>query len=395
MIRDIKVYPNFISLGRETVSVKIITDKGSYSASVPLGTSKGSYEAVEFPTKKTLEVFSQIRHEFIRRDETDWKSICELLMRLDGTKNFSKIGIGLALGISMAAARASTDDHLWKLSNPDIRRGTFPYTLGNTIGGGKHGGGTDWQEFLLLNHRAKDPEDGVKKLIETWSAVGEELQNKKVLVGRNLENAWMSTMNDFQTLDFISEIAEDWNMKLGMDFAASSFWNGKKYVYKKSGKELTKSEQIDIIEEVAKKYNIYYLEDPFEENDFESFAELKKRLKSGHLVIGDDLYVTNPERFQKGLEMKCSHGIIVKPNQVGTLLQSQKVIDMCHKHNQIIVPSHRSGETTDYWLADLAVAWKAQMIKISAAGVDITKHNRLIELWNEIPQSDMAELPFL
>ena len=394
MIKDVKVYPSFMAIGRETVMVKIKTNKGIFSASVPSGTSKGAHEAKEFTTKKVRESLSKVRHEFIRKEE-NWQKIDEFLLELDGTKDFSKIGMNLALGVSIAVARAQTDGELWRLNNPELRKGIFPYPLGNTIGGGKHGGGTDWQEFLILNHRAKDPHDGVETMIEIWSAIGEELKDKNVLVGRNLENAWMTKMDDFKTLDFLADIAHDWNVKLGMDFAASSFFKDGKYIYKKSGKELTTEQQIDLIEQVAKDYKIYFLEDPFEENDYESFAELKSRLRSGHIVIGDDVYVTNPERFQEGIDKDCSHGIIIKPNQVGTLLQTQRVIDLCHEHEQVIVPSHRSGETTDPWLADLAVAWKSHIIKISSAGVDMAKHNRLIELWNEIPHVEMAELPFL
>lgn len=394
MIRDVKVYPSFMAIGRKTVTVKVITDQGTYSASVPSGTSKGSHEAKEFTAEKVKESLSKVRHEFIRKEE-NWQSIDEFLIKLDGTKNFSKLGMNLALGVSIAVARAQTGGELWKLNNSQLRKGIFPYPLGNTIGGGKHGGGTDWQEFLLLNHRAKNPHDAIETMVEIWTTVGEELHKLGTLVGRNMENAWMTKMDDFKTLDFLEMIADEWGVKLGMDFAASGLWDGKKYVYKKSKKELTREEQIDLIEDIAKEYKIYYLEDPFDENDYEAFAELKKRLKHNHLVIGDDIYVTNPKRFQKGIEENSCHGIIIKPNQVGTLLQSQKVIDLCHQNKQVIVPSHRSGETTDPWLADLAIAWKSHIIKISSAGVDMAKHNRLIELWNEIPHVEMTELPFL
>jgi enolase len=393
MIRNIKIYPGFMAIGRETVQVKVVTEKGEYSASVPSGTSKGVHEAKEFKTARSLEVFRGIRHHFINRDETDWRSIDELLLRLDGTQNFSKIGMNLAVGISVAVARAATDNQLWRLNNPELRKGVFPYPLGNIIGGGKHGGGTDWQEFLLLNHSAKDPQRAVETMIEVWSSVGDELRKKKVLEGMNLESAWMTSMDDFKTLDFLSQVAEDWNIRMGMDFAASSFWDGKHYVYRKSGKELTTEQHFDLIEEIAGKYKIYFLEDPFHEEDYASFVELTKSLGKKHMIVGDDLYVTSPERFASGVEQLASNGIIVKPNQVGTLLQSQKVVDMAHENNIAVIPSHRSGETTDPWLADLSVAWRAHIIKISSAGVDMAKHNRLIELWNEIPHVEMAELP--
>ncbi|MCK4531980.1 MAG: enolase, partial [Candidatus Aenigmarchaeota archaeon] len=227
---------------------------------------------------------------------------------------------------------------------------------------------------------------------EVWNIVGEELKKRKLLIGRNIENAWCSSLDDLKTLDFLSAIAEDFNVKLGIDFAASSFWNGKTYVYKGLKKELTPEKQIDAVEHVANVYDLYFLEDPLHEEDFEGFAELNRRLH-GRLIVGDDLYCTNTERVARGILSKSTNSAIIKPNQFGTLFQVSKVIRAMKKVGMVPVVSHRSGETEDDWLSDLALAWGAPMIKIGNLGPDIPKHNRLIEIWHDIHEKQMASLP--
>ncbi|RLJ10002.1 MAG: hypothetical protein DRP15_01580 [Candidatus Aenigmatarchaeota archaeon] len=388
MIENIRLYTVFNSKLKPSIKVKVFTEHGEYSASVPSGTSKGSHEVCEISIKNALRVFPKIRKELIGMEENHEK-IDRILTRLDGTKNFRKIGGNLALAISIAVARAQFKGKLWRLFG--LRR-TFPLPISNIIGGGKHGGGTSWQEFLVIPYMVKDPEDALRTLIEIWLTVGEELKSRKMLLGRNLENAWMSSMDDLKTLDFLSNIAEDWHVKLGIDFAASALWKNGRYRYRKGKKGISPENQLDLIIETAKKYKLYYLEDPLHENDFEGFAILRKSLKD-RLIVGDDLYCTNLRRFEKGILNKSTNGIIVKPNQSGTLWHANRIIELSEKHSIITIASHRSGETEDNWISDLAVAWKSPFIKISVLGYDISKHNRLIELWEDIPEPKMADLP--
>lgn len=389
MIENVKIYPVFNLWGKRTLEVKVFTENGIYSASVPAGTSRGENEAKEVSVTRALNIFPEIRKNLIGLDEKEWEKLDRLLIKLDGTQDFRDIGVNTVLAASIAVARAATNNELWRLGGRKLHT-HFPFPASNMIGGGKHWGGCDWQEFLIIPHRAKNPFQAARTIIDFWTSIGEELKKKKLLAGRNLENAWMGRLDNLRTLDFLSRFASDWDVRIGVDFAASSLWNGKKYVYKGMGKKLDPEKQIDFIKEVAEKYRIYYLEDPFHENDFKSFSVLTKELQDS-LVTGDDLYCTNPKRLVLGARSRAGNGVIIKPNQIGTLYQTKQVIDIARRKGMTIVPSHRSRETGDNWLADLAVNWEAPLIKIGLS--DIPKFNRLIELWDDIANSRMAELP--
>ncbi len=393
MIKDVRIYSVFNSKGEHALRVKIQTSSGFFTASVPSGTSKGKHEAKDIQMEKLMKVFPKVRENIIGLDETDWVTADQIIEQIDPSNDYRNIGISLALGLSIAIAKASSNNELWRF------RGTrsvyrFPFPLGNVIGGGEHGGKTTFQEFLILPHKAKSPMEAARINYEVWNVIGEELRKHGWLTGRNIENAWCAKLDDLKTLDFLSAVAEDFDVKLGIDFAASSFWNGKAYVYKNLKKKLDREKQIDVVERVAKVYDIYYLEDPLHEDDFEGFAELARRLRN-RLVVGDDLYCTNFERVKKGIISKSSNSAIIKPNQYGTLLQVSKVIRLMKKSGMIPVLSHRSGETEDDWLSDLALAWDSPIIKIGNLGPDIPKHNRLIELWHDVPERKMAALPFI
>jgi enolase len=391
MIKNIKLYSILNSKGSQTAMVKVWTSKGCFSASVPSGTSKGKNEAMELPFKKVSSVFSKIRPDFIGLDESDPEQIDILLRELDPTENFSRTGGNLSLAISIAVAKASTENELWKLAGLKQYH-YFPFPLSNIIGGGMHSGDIDWQEFLILPVHAKTPEEAVKTNIEIWNIVGEELRRKGHLLGRNIENAWMADLDYMSTLNLISKIAEDWGARIGIDFAASSLWNGKGYAYRKMKRVISTGQQRDLVSEITTAYNLYYIEDPFHENDFESFAFLMKDLKGRALIVGDDLYCTNTKRLETGLRLKSTNSVVVKPNQIGTLSLAYEFVEMAHKNKMIPVMGHRSGETEDPWLSDLAIAWMCPIIKIGILNPDLPKSNRLMELWNDLPNPKMAEL---
>jgi enolase len=392
MITDLRLFPIINSKGDTSVKVVMKTDSGSYSASVPSGTSKGANEAKELAFEKAKRVFPKLRQKIIGMQE-DSQRIDKLLIGADRTSGFRSIGGNLALAISVAAARAQSRGSLWKLSGLKENE-CFPLPVGNVMGGGAHGGGTDWQEFLLIPHLAKNPLEATESLVHAWYAIGDELKGKNLLQGRNYENAWMASIDEEKTLGLISSIASDWNMKTGVDFAASSFWNGKSYVYRKSGKKLTTDQQFDLVKETAEKYKIWYLEDPFHENGFASFRALTRELGSKCLVVGDDLYCTNLRRLEQGVTEKATNGIIIKPNQVGTLSQAARTVSLAQAKGISPVVSHRSGETEDDWIADLSLLWNAPLIKTGVMGMErLAKHNRLIQLWEEVPDPKMAELP--
>ncbi len=392
MIRNLRMYPVFTSKGTPSVKVKVFTDSGSYSASVPSGTSRGRHEATEFPVSRVLKFFSKVRPHFMGRDENNWVSIDKTLEELDGTKNFRNLGENLALAVSLAVARAARKGELWKLESPGLSA-AFPIPVGNVIGGGVHGGGADWQEFLLIPHRARSPYEAVESLTAAWLNLAEGLREKRLLAGRNIENAWMARLDNEKSLELLSSYAKDWDMKIGVDFAASELWNGRVYKYRKAGKEMKPGKHLEYIEELAKVYKLYYIEDPLHEDDFRQHTVLTHSLGRKCLVVGDDLYCTDRGRLAKGIKNKSTNAILVKPNQTGTLSRVREVVNMAKKAGLEVIPSHRSGETDDDWLADLAIAWEAPLIKAGVSGLDVPKLNRLLELWEEIPKTRMARLP--
>lgn len=392
MISNLKMYPIFTSKGTLSVKVKVFTDSGQYSASVPSGTSKGKHEAVELPVSRVLRFFSKVRPKFIGRDENNWESIDAMIEEMDGTKDFRNIGENLALALSIAIARASKKSELWKLNNPGLAA-TFPRPVGNVIGGGAHGGGSDWQEFLLIPQRVRNPCEAVERLTTAWIQIAQALKKKKILFGRNIENAWMTNLDNEKTLEMLSTFAEDWSMKMGVDFASSHLWTGKLYKYPKAKKEFKPMKHLEYIEEIVKTYKLYYIEDPMHQEDFRQHKVLTHLLGKRALIVGDDLYCTNHSRLEKGIKMRATNSILVKPNQTGTLSRTAEVVSLAGKSGFAIIPSHRSGETDDDWLADLAVNWGAPLIKSGVSGLDTPKLNRLLELWEEIPKVKMADLP--
>jgi enolase len=368
MIRNLRMYPVFTSKGTPSVKVKVFTDSGSYSASVPSGTSRGSHEAAELPVSRVLRFFSKVRPHFMGRDEGNWESIDKTLERLDGTGNFSNLGENLTLAVSLAVARAARKGELWRLEG-QVLSAAFPIPVGNVIGGGVHGGGADWQEFLLMPHRARNPYEAVESLTAAWLSISEGLREKGLLFGRNIENAWMARLDNEKSLEMLSDYARDFGMKTGVDFAASELWNGKAYKYRKARKEFKPGKHLEYLEELAKAYRIYYLEDPLHEDDFRHHTILTHSLRGKSLVVGDDLYCTDSGRLARGIRQKSTSGILVKPNQTGTLSRARAVVGMAREAGLEIVPSHRSGETDDDWLADLAIAWRAPLIKAGVSGL--------------------------
>lgn len=391
MIKNVALYPHFDASGELTLKVKVWTHKGFFTASVPTGTSKGSNEAKNVPVGKATKVFPHLRKNLIGLDENDWTTADEIIKQSDSEEKFGTLGSSMALGCSIAIARAATEGELWRLEGPK-KRMEFPFPISNVIGGGLHGGNTSWQEFLIIPHRAKNPLEASRTNYEVWKYIGGELERRKLVSGRNLENAWMSKMDEYQTLDFLSEIAEQWDLRLGLDVAASSFWNGKEYVYRNCGKRMSPEQHLDFLVDAVKKYGIYYVEDPFHEEDFWMSMELMKALPSS-LIVGDDLFCTNLERLKKCRKLGCANGIILKPNQIGTLYDAFRTADYALKNGIHSIASHRSRETFDDWISDLSLLWKSPLIKIGCRGFDTAKHNRLIELWNDVPDCQMAVLP--
>lgn len=411
VIEDIKCRKVLDSRGNWTVEVDIATMYGFGRCSAPGGASTGKYEVTAYPPggidKALLEIEENVAPELVGMDSEEQDVIDGILKDIDGTEDFSSIGGNTAVAISLANARAAASScgiplyqHLGGNFSTEL-----PFPLGNIIGGGAHANNaTDIQEFLVLPVGAKTIEDAVRVNAKVHAAVKKAVDDKKGCVsGKGDEGAWALNVDDEKALEMLSGTVEEVSnetgvdIRLGMDVAASELYKSKKYVYGRSGKKLSPDEQVDFMVDLIKKYNLYYVEDPLEENDFDGFSEITKKTGSNCLICGDDLYVTNEKRIKDGIKKKATNAVLIKPNQCGTLTDTYKAVKAARDNNLITVLSHRSGETADDTIAHLAVAFKSPIIKTGTVGGErVAKLDELIRISEELTprRAKMARLPF-
>ena len=269
----------------------------------------------------------------------------------------------------------------------------LPYPLGNVLGGGKHskGLGPDIQEILVIPLGAETIYEAIKANIEVHRRLPKVIRkfDPYFAGGRNDEGAWTACLSNEKALEAVYEVCKEVSrelgieIRMGIDVAASSLWDDRKgkYVYVRDGVERSPREQLDYITSLIEKYELVYVEDPFHEEDFTSFAELTARVGNRCLVVGDDLFVTNSDRLRRGIELKAGNGIIIKPNQVGTITRAYETITLAIEHHYVPVMSHRSGETETEVIAHLAVAFRCPIIKTGTVGGErLVKLNELIRI---------------
>lgn len=388
MIKDILGYKIFNSRGEPTILVKTVTNLGSFYGSAPSGASVGKYEAKTIDIDTSLKILKRTKENFIGLREEDYDVLDEMIVQLAGD-GFKNIGSHLGFALSSSFLKAATLNKPYKYFD----KISFPYPIGNVVGGGVHGGGTDIQEFHLIPTKAKTIEEAVQTNIEGVKRIQDILKSKGNFYGKNDENALVSDLDDEKTLEIISKVARELDVKIGVDVAANELWNPqkKKYIYKKLGKEATPGEQLDAIKEMVNRWNIYFVEDPFHEDDFKKFGELRK-WRSRILVCGDDIFATNIERLKKGLKYESCNASIVKPNQIGTLGLAMKFAEFARKNEIKTVLSHRSGETNDWIIADLALGLSPFIKTGTWGGERLAKLNRLIEIWHRVENPKMAKI---
>jgi enolase len=268
----------------------------------------------------------------------------------------------------------------------------LPYPLGNAISGGQHTQGKtpDIQEFLVLSHGAGSFLEAATANAQVHRKIGDVLGKKDKLFngGKSDEGAWIANIENLQALEVLADACEEvgsnlgFECGLGIDVAASYLWNGKerKYVYKRERKKRNSGEQLDFLLELIKKYHLLYVEDPFHEEDFDSFAELTKKTKDC-LICGDDLFTTNNERLSHGIKKSAANAIIIKVNQIGTLTDASETVEMAKANGYLPIIAHRSGDTCDWHIAQLAVALRCPIIKTGIVeGARIAKINELIRI---------------
>jgi enolase len=398
LIEDVIARKIFNSRGQETIEVDIITTAGFGKASAPAGASKGKAEVVSYPKGGVDEAIKKLEElivpELIGMDAEEQQEIDNLLHEIDETENFGNVGGNTAFAISLATAEAAATSYGTFLFQhlSGYLANELPYPLGNVLGGGKHalGKATDIQEYLVIPFKARSFSEAAKANILVHQKIGLFLReaDKTFSGGRGDEGAWAANIGNEEALKIVFKACEEVSAELGiecracLDIAASSFWNPdeKLYFYSMEGKKRDSGEQLEFVLGLIEDYNLAYVEDPFHEDDFESFSELTKKAEDC-LICGDDLFVTNSKRLNQGIKIGAGNSIIIKMNQVGTLTDAWETTRMAKRSLYVPVMSHRSGETIDTHIAHLAVAFSCPIIKTGVLnGERVAKINELIRI---------------
>ena len=391
IIKDINLRKIIDSRGNPTVEADIVTNEGFGRAAAPAGASTGTFEAQAWPKNNVDLGISNAKENVIPSligiTSSDQENFDKTIKDIDGTKNLQNVGGNIAVALSLACAKAAADskniplfEHVSKTKSYSI-----PAPMSNVLGGGAHAiGGTDIQEYLVTSF-----DNDVNTAIETNAAVHKEvakiLKEKfpNIALGKGDEGAWVAPLENVEALELVTKAVDNVQketgveVRTGLDVAASEFYKNGKYVYKEQ--TLTPEEQVDFMLGLIEEYDLHSVEDPLDQNDFESWASLTDQTDS--LIIGDDLYVTNSERLKEGIEKKSTNSILIKPNQIGTLTDTTKAVEMAKDAEMATVISHRSGETTDTSIAHLGVAFESHAIKTGIMGGErIAKLNELVRI---------------
>lgn len=411
IIEDMDIIKILDSRGNPTVEVDVITENGFGSAAAPSGASKGIREVTAFPEDGIDSIIndfgSRVASELVGIDAQDTNLIDTILKEIDGTDNLSSLGGNIIVAISLATAKAAASSYnmpLYRFLGGNMKN-EIPYPLGNMINGGAHAGknAPDIQEFLVVPIGARDITEAVFANSNVHKRIGEfiKAKDKSFTGGKGDEGGWAPNLTNEDALEIQAKACEEVGDELGieirpsMDIASSSLWDDKqeRYVYEREGVVRDSGEQVDFVEDIINTYNMFFMEDPFHENDFEGFTELTKRVGDKCLICGDDIFVTNAELLQKGIDTGAANAIIIKPNQIGTLSDTYKTLKLAKDNNYAPVVSHRSGETTDETIAHLAVAFSCPLIKTGAiSGERIAKLNELIRIEKQIIDAAMAKM---
>ena len=391
IIKDIKLRKIIDSRGNSTVEADISTNDGFGRAAAPAGASTGTFEAQAWPENNVDLGISNARKNLIPLvtgiPANDQKAFDDIIKNEDGTKNLQNVGGNISVALSLACAKAAADskniplfEHVSKTKSYSI-----PAPMSNVLGGGAHAiGGTDIQEYLVTSF-----DNDVNTAIETNAAVHKEvakiLKEKfpNIALGKGDEGAWVAPLENVEALELVTKAVDNVHketgveIRTGLDVAASEFYKNGKYVYKEQ--TLTPEEQVDFMLGLIEEYDLHSVEDPLDQNDFQSWASLTDQTDS--LIIGDDLYVTNSERLKQGIDMKSTNSILIKPNQIGTLTDTVKTVELAKNSEMATVISHRSGETTDTSIAHLGVAFESHAIKTGIMGGERSaKLNELVRI---------------
>lgn len=425
-IKSIKALQILDSRGNPTLAVTVVLENGvSGWAAVPSGASTGSYEAVELRDgdknvyggagvlKAIKNIDSIIAPALIGQDAIDQEKIDELMIKLDGTENKAVLGANAILGVSMAVARAaaaSLNQPLYQyLSkfNPNFT-GTYkmPVPMMNVLNGGKHANwATDIQEYMILPVGAKSISQAVQMCAEIYQALKKVLKNKGYSISVGDEGGFAPAVSsNEETFDLLTEAVKKAGYELGKDIvygidaAATEFFSENAYHLKKENKVMTSEEMISFYKDLSERHPIRSFEDILAEDDWTGFKAFTDAFNWEVQVVGDDLYVTNVKRLERGINEKITNSILIKLNQIGSLTETIKAVNEAQASGMTAVISHRSGETEDAFIADLVVALGTGQIKTGAPARSerTAKYNRLMAIEAELDgKSEYASFPFL
>ncbi len=411
-IIDIHAREILDSRGNPTVEVDVILEDGTMGrAAVPSGASTGAYEAVEkrdgdaarYMGKGVLEacaaVNGEIAEALVGIDATEQVEIDETMIELDGTENKSRLGANAILGVSLAAAKAAADfcaQPLYRYVGGTSAR-VLPVPMMNIINGGEHADNPiDIQEFMIMPVAAENIRDAVRMGSEVFHTLKKELTAAGLSTGIGDEGGFAPNINSTRdALDFILKSIEKAGYKpgeeiyLALDCAATEYFKNGKYELAGEGKSLTSEENVAYLSDLVADYPIISIEDGMSEDDWAGWKALTQALGDKVQLVGDDLFVTNPARLAMGIEQGSANSMLVKVNQIGSLTETLKAVDMAHRAGFTNVMSHRSGETEDATIADLAVATNCGQIKTgSLARSDrLAKYNQLIRIEEALGES--------
>ncbi|MFT7369849.1 MAG: enolase [Alteromonas macleodii] len=404
-IIDIHAREILDSRGNPTIEVDVTLEDGTMGrAAVPSGASTGVHEAVEkrdgdksrYMGKGVLKAIDSVNGEIAETivgfDATEQVAIDLAMIELDGTENKSRLGANAILGVSLAVAKAAADymgQPLFRYIGGTSAR-VLPVPMMNIINGGEHADNPiDIQEFMIMPVSATSIREAVRMGSEVFHTLKGELTAAGLSTGIGDEGGFAPNINSTRdALDFIIKSIEKAGYKpgkeiyLALDCAATEYYKNGKYEMKGEGKSLTSMENVNYLEELVNDYPIISIEDGMSEDDWDGWNALTKRLGDKIQLVGDDLFVTNPKRLTIGIEQKSANSMLVKVNQIGTLTETITAVDMAHRAGFTNVMSHRSGETEDATIADLAVATNCGQIKTgSLARSDrLAKYNQLIRI---------------
>jgi enolase len=381
------------SRGNPTVEAEISTISGGFGrACAPSGASTGIYEAKVRPSDEAVfEAREHLIPKLIELDSADQRGFDETLHEIDGTSDLSGIGANIAVALSLANAKAAASSLNMELYQ--YLGGAFisqtPLPLGNVIGGGAHAvDATDIQEFLIIPTGASSAAEAVFTNALVHKRIKEILIARGKGCGKGDEGAWAPHIADLEAFEIVNEATTKVfdetgiEVRMGLDVAASEMWDAAsgRYVYKNAKR--TTEEQIAYIADLTETYNLLYVEDPIQEEDFEGFARITEEVSGRDtLICGDDLFVTNVVRLEEGIRNDACNCILIKPNQIGTLTDTFETISLARDYGYESVMSHRSGETTDNTIAHLATAFGCCFMKSGVVGGErIAKLNELIRI---------------